>query len=284
MSDVTLSLAITYFPNRFEHFKRSINSIYYQKADFEKVELLFLNDGGGKEIDDLLQKYQGRFAIRYFTIIKKTKDYSNSSRRRNFLIRKARGKYILITDPEMVHGSNTLSLAMKAFERHGDDIWYCGKVYGTPFMVNQQGKLPFYVNTRNENIDSLIGEEPSPRCRLDLRFYSNNQHYHALHPDAYASPFWCTALAKANIVKVDALNENLQKYGFEDVDLFERLKNIGVKRVYDTRFISYHLPHPVTLSQREQRFWYTYNQYIPMHKKYSWGYLEGETVVERKLR
>jgi hypothetical protein len=281
MKEYSLSILVTFFHNRLEQFKRSINSIYYQHADFNKVELLLLDDGGNGEVLKLLANYRGKFPIRYFHIDSTSSSYSNSATRRNFLIKQAYGTYILITDPEIVHCSETITQTQTAFQKYGEAIWYCGSVFGTNSMVKPNGELALYDRKNEKNIAALWGEEPSFHSALNTEFFRTSKAYHKVNQNMFQELFWCSAMSKRIAARVNGCNENMLVYGYEDIELFKRMKKEGVRRVFDSEYIVYHLPHQITLSPAEQRYWFIYNQFVPHQKGF--GKLNNIPVQTKTL-
>jgi len=62
------------------------------------------------------------------------------------------------------------------------------------------------------------------------------------------SPPWhccgCAMMYKADFEKVKGYNEMLKGWGFEDYDMYERLKKIGINQMYFNKKLLYNIAHP----------------------------------------
>jgi len=278
--NINLSIIITYSAGRLAQLKRGLNSLYFQKADFKKVELLFFNDGGEKEIIELLKKYAGKFRIVYFYVQRNPHRYYFHNR--NFLIRKSQGEYVMITDPEVVHASETINQALLAPQRFGENIWYCGRAYGTLSMLDKKGNFRSTSLKKDirEDIASLIGKEPSNKEKIDIGFFRNNKNYYLLNIKSHPYPMWSAVIKKSNLERVKGFKEQMIKWGFDEADLWNRLSQIGVRRIYDKNMVVYHLPHKKILASEERKCWCIYNANIPFRSHKNWGRLENEVIKE----
>lgn len=264
--------------------RRGINSLYFQDADFRLVELLFFNDGGELEIFELLKKYSGKFRIIYFYAQRNVNRYYFHIR--NFLIRKSNGEFVMITDPEIVHYSQTIRQALEAPRRFGENIWYCGRTYGTLSMVDKKGNFRSTEIREDikEDIDNLIGKEPSCKRRLDTEFFRNNKRYYLLSKKSHPCPMWSAVIKKSYLERVRGFNENMVKWGFDEIDLWNRLRGVGIKTLYDKKMVVYHLPHKKIMIPEERKCWCIYNASIPFKNSKDWGGLKDEVVKEIVLK
>lgn len=284
MSKIVLSIIISYF-NRLEQFERGLNSLYHQSFSPESVELLVLNDRSGHEVYHLLKRYRGKFRIKYFEIKGNPKKVHHGATRRNFLIRKAKGKYVMITDPEIVHFSNTIKQSINAFKQYGDNIWYCGKVFATESWVNKLGEIKSASQPGNDiqKINKLIGPKPKYSKKIDLSVFSKLSDYHLINPTTFPSLMWCCVVLKDNLLKIRGFNEHMIGWGGDDIDLYKRLTNIGVNQIWDNKFIVYHLPHSLSLPTIKKRVLNRLNTLMPFFNSKAWGSLSSESVIERKI-
>lgn len=279
--NTTLSLLVPYSGDRLEQFHRALHSIYYQQSDMRGVELLVLNDSQRTSPLSLLRRYTGKFPIRYFEMKNPTrKAYVNSASRRNFLVKNARGLYLLITDPEVVHLTQTINQIRTAFETHGDDVWYCGPVLATSSVVTPSGRLAYYDRQQERNMRLLWGPPPVKGKPLRTSWYMSNAEYTNINDPHFTEFFWCTAVAKSHVVAVEGCNESFKVYGYEEIELFRLLYKRGVRRLYDPAYITCHLPHRIALSPAEQRYWWIYNRYHQRLPQPSWGTLHGTETKE----
>lgn len=271
-----LSILTTYFNNRHEQVKRTLNSLLLQDFNPGDVELIFLNDGGTDDILETLKLYKNRASIKYIRTVKNPHVINHSSARRNFLIKEASAPYVVFMESETLHISDTVSQILHAFRKYGEKIWYCGKVYASKEVASRDGRLKVFEHTSVDTSSRMLGPEPDPTKRISMDFVLKNPSYHVVDPKRQEPLYWCTALSKKYLLAVNGLNENLITYGWEEFDLFKRMKNIGIRRIYDPSFVSCHLPHPIALDQREKYFWFIYNKYLPFRNGKDWGTMKND--------
>lgn len=173
---------------------------------------------------------------------------------------------------------------MNAFQKYGDRIWYCGKVYGTASFATKDGNFSNLV-TRNVHTREFnhIGEPGTRKRSIDLSRYQNDRAYHFINPKKIEVVMFCTAVSKRELIRIGGFNERMNVWGYDDVDLYYRLKSRGVRRIFDPRFVAYHLPHVIGTPLEERIAWNMYNTHILFENDESWGTLNGEKYTEKRL-
>lgn len=102
--------------NCAEYIDQCMESIQKQHYDFNKIQIICVNDGSKDESLKVVQKYERENVI----II--DKENSGVSDTRNIGISKAQGKYILFLDADDFISSNTCSEIKRFFDQHYDEI------------------------------------------------------------------------------------------------------------------------------------------------------------------
>lgn len=283
---IKLSMLITIYKDRERQFEMSMDSLRRQNYPKNAVELVVLLDTTNhKNLLNIVKKYKSNFTnIRCFVIGNKIYSVSHSASRRNFLVSKSQGDYILFSEPEMLHVGETINYLFTFISRKGsgcDNWWYCGPVYGTKSIVNHLGEITVDTFTGRENILFLLN-------LIQRQGFNKNdsivrKYYSRLNEKKYKTLFFCTAFNKDFFLKLGGLNQNLAVRGWEEIELYSRFKNEGGVIRFDERFKTVHLPHKRSLNKIEQRGWNLLNSTMLFDRSQRFGILK-EKVQELNIR
>ncbi len=259
MKTPDVSILISMGAGRERHFDVSLSSLTRHEFDKEKVELLvFLDYSNASDTILIINRYRGFFnSVRCFCIIKKKGVVSHSASRRNFLATKAKGRYIVFCEPEMLHVNSTLPLIFDFISKEKTNCWYCGPVYATASVVDRNGHIIVDEYQTKEDVDFLL----DLALKYRDNFYNNKikRFYFRIDEKEYPHPFFCTLLSKDFFFKLGGLNQNLKVRGWEEIEFFKRFCKKGGKVYFDEQFITCHLPHKRTLHLETQVGWDIYN-------------------------
>jgi hypothetical protein len=271
MDNPEISILITTPEKRESLLEMSLQSITGHPYDISKVELLiFLDYLDVTKAMSLIKNYVSFFnSIRFYQPIHKNQKVTHSATNRNYLALKARGKYLLFSEPEMFHIGRTLPLLLDFAHTKKINYWYCGPVYASSGVVNTRGDITIHEQRRNENISKLISL---------VKNYKNNfnspqigKYFHAINYKKFPSLFFCTMINRVFFFKIGALNQHLLVRGWEDIEFFERFRLNGGELYYDPTLITIHLPHDRTLSRFDTIGWDLYNSSVIFEKNQTIG-------------
>ncbi len=99
-----------------KYVEEMMNSLLHQSYDFQKIEVLLINDGSSDGTLSFIQRYQRDNVI----II--DKENEGVSATRNLGIQKARGKYILFLDPDDYLAFNSVQAILQFFDAHYEEV------------------------------------------------------------------------------------------------------------------------------------------------------------------
>lgn len=271
-----LSILISIAPKRERHLRMSLSSLVKTAFPKHEVELItFIDTPDASKTLAVLRHYTGFFeSIRCFTVPDKKQQVSHSATRRNFLATKARGSYVLFTEPEMYHTGPTLPLLLSEAYKTPKKIWYCGPVFATESMVNRTGDLIVDEYQKKENILYLLRliEQRGGNLAHPLI----QKHYFRIDEKKYPYLFFCTMMDKSFFLSLKGLNQNLVVRGWEEIEYYKRFHRQGGAISFDTDFVTVHLPHTRTLSLSEQIGWNLLNSTIAFHPEQTVGDIAEE--------
>lgn len=113
--DVSIIVAIY---NNDKYLEKCIKSVIKQDYDFERIQLILINDGSTDNSIKICNKY----AKKYNNILLIDKKNEGVSRARNIGIKKAKGKYIMILDSDDEISNNAVKELVSFFDNNYDRI------------------------------------------------------------------------------------------------------------------------------------------------------------------
>jgi len=282
VKDPKISLLITIGPDKERQFEMSMQSLARQSYDRKKIELVVLIDTfKSKRLVGTVRKYKHIFSqTRVFLVKKKNGQVSHSASRRNFLAIRSRGEYILFSEPEMVHVTDTIDLIFSFIRTNPKRCWYCGPVYATNSVVDKKGNIAVDKFSGIEDVNSLLGKiKDHP---IDLNDSDLKKHFFRIDENKYKPLFFCTLLNKKFFMELQGLNQNLVVRGWEELEFFSRFGKVGGSIYFDQNFVTIHLPHKRSLNLIEQAGWNLFNSTVIFNKRQRIGEL-SERIVKLKV-
>jgi GT2 family glycosyltransferase len=79
---------------------------------------------------------------------------------------------------------------------------------------------------------------------------------------------------------VNGYNEYIQTYGYDDIDLYDRLQAMGLKKIGTEEGTAIHLPHRRIGNRKSRRRMHNHNKMIAEQTK--WDKNHSQTVFEKK--
>lgn len=202
---------VVFIPNygRGDYIRRDINNLIL--PDNDRFLIIIGNDGIEENFDDLYTKN-----VRYFTLSRKDNYERNGCFIRNYFIKRCQSDWILQKDPEtMIRENFSLDIPNRYLFSILDDIEH--------------------FSGKNCLIRPLYTYDVSKSGRLTPQKIDENIP-HRMH-----WAFWCPTKMLQSIHGYD---EDYTVYGFEDTDLFFRLKRLGPV-ILEPNLMVWHIWHPI---------------------------------------
>ncbi len=102
-----------------QYLEKSINSVIEQSYDFNKIEVILVNDASKDESAKICQKYANEYENIVFFDSEVNHGVSYS---RNLGIKKARGKYLMLLDSDDYLSEKTIENLINFFDEHYDEV------------------------------------------------------------------------------------------------------------------------------------------------------------------
>jgi len=219
--------------NRGKYLDLLLDNI--QKQIWDKVTVVVVDDGSTDNTKSIVDKYSPHMKISY--IYNDKKEYSSPAKARNIGWKSIKSKYISFTDPEIVIPIDTIK---KCYDYHLKNLSVTAL---KPIMVDEfdteivfKNGYEFLFNKDIEDFDSMENQQ------IQSRKTWKDNHFSMMPYQA--------------LVDVDGVNENFNCWGFEGIDLIERIIDKGYRLQNFKNDFVYHLWHPVNRDMKladEQR-------------------------------
>lgn len=208
------SILIPYFNRSYQLYK-TLRSFEYHYKDRNDYEIVIAEDI--KTIQDIKQHQRLIGVIAVFTnlnIVHIKTNYENCWNPASLFCdasKVAKGKYFIITNPEVVHKSNILNALDKEFEKDENIYIICS-------CENIENYKSFYEYKH-------------------LTWYQHSKHRNRmLH--------FCTAISKENYFKIGGFDKRYRYgAGVDDVDFIEKVKKSNLKIIVRDDLETLHLDH-----------------------------------------
>lgn len=192
-------------------FKTAINN--------NKWRFVVVNDRKEENLSDL----ESEFNIKWFTFEHENKDEMNGCLLRNYFIKRCKSKWLMTKDPEIIIDDDIISKVIDL-----DDI-----------VFRPGGMIELYPQETQRIIDDpFINLKDLPILR---QWKVTNTNYQAFHN--------CVCIRTQRLKDMRGYQEEFKsRYGWEDVEILDRIKASGVKIIIDNDIITYHINHPIIRS------------------------------------
>lgn len=201
-----LSIIFAHRNRDTERIKISFNSL--RKQHLQNFEVVFVDYGSEDELVLELEELTGKFDFVKFHFLKVSQLLWNKSKALNYGIKNAKGKFIFISDIDLIFHPETTAL--------WQDI-----IAPEKFILFRLGYL---------------GEKESKKLSQDFEFKK-------LKSERVGDVNGMILCSKESLLKVNGFDEFFHFYGAEDEDLFARLENAGYQKEYRKEEYFYHQWH-----------------------------------------
>lgn len=201
-----ISIIYAYKDREFSRVEASLHSL--QKQDGCDFEVIFVNYGSNESYSAKIEKLIKKFDFVEYFYLDVSHQLWNKSRALNFGIKKASNPFIFIADIDLIF--------------HHKAVSYLEKIATSGIFHN------FRMGYLNEKESKKIKK----RVQFD-----------ALQPSRYGSVNGMILTTKESLFQIKGYDEFYHFYGSEDVDLYTRLKNNGLKSQFIENVYFYHIWH-----------------------------------------
>lgn len=150
--------------NRNNYLNRCLASLCYQS--FNNFEVIVSDDGGTEKSDKIIQKYRNVLDVKYYW--NKDKGGMSPAAARNFGLKKAKGKYILFIDSDIILPPKTIDKLYHWITRYS---YRKERFYITPDRrIHLKKNIPLKIIKNNlKNINKYIEKDLDGNiCKGDL--------------------------------------------------------------------------------------------------------------------
>ncbi len=192
--------------NRAKVLELCLNALLNQTADPTTYEIIVVDDGSTDNTPDLVKELSEKA---HCSLVHLRQENSGRSRARNNGIRAAKGVYILLLDSDMIVRPEYIAAHISAHTRPG-------------LIVN--GAV---VNTSN-----FDNPTKGPK--------------HPIHLSRAVFATGNVSIKRTDLLYIGLFDEDFVEYGWEDLELGERLRLAGYKSVNSSAACSFHLEPRIT--------------------------------------
>lgn len=241
---ITSVVMTTY--NRASLLAETLATLYGQWKDWRKFEVVVVDDGDGRDNTDNVCRFSSQYLpVWYF---KRHRDpanhYSNPAVPNNIGIRHAHGQVIILQNAECRHVTEQSVAKLTA-------------------KVMDEPNTAFFASV--QCLD--------PQGQPNGAWYTHSQH----SPRPF---FFCGAILKDHFVRLRGFDEDYLYYGWDDNDMADRLRKIGVRFEYADDILIQHQWHPSSYRPEDHQY-NEYNRFLYQQKSQLMA--AGLLGVERNL-
>lgn len=183
-----------------------LSALAEQSLRAEQYEVIVVDDASTDGTPAAVQRFAGGPMDLRLTRLETNRGRSAA---RNAGIRASRGEIVVFLDSDVVVGPEFLKIHLAAHRRHGPSTLTRGPVVSVPSAALASRRRPPRVAASPAYLDTANAAVP-----------------------------------KANLMAAGLFDEGFPGYGWEDVDLGQRLKRLGVRRVFCREAVGWHVQPP----------------------------------------
>ena len=200
--------------NREEKLKMVLDSLAGQACPRDKFEVLIVDDDLSGKTREMLGSLKSLSNLRYFK-----GESKGANAARNLGIREAKGEIIFFTGDDIILDKNLLAEHMKSQEKYSQVVvigktlpW--PKFAGTPFRKFMQSRSEARYRDLERHKENLKGAHS---------FSAGN-----------------SSLPREVLFELGLFDEDLKKYGWQDIEFGYRLEHQKVRRIFNENALAYH--------------------------------------------
>jgi glycosyltransferase involved in cell wall biosynthesis len=224
--------------NQVEPLTNVLEAFNYQSIDFDKFEVILVDDGSEKDLSIVLDNFVNHHIHYTLNIIRQP--HCGRATARNNGIFQARGDLLLFNDGDRIPDRELLTQHQKSHCQHQN----CA-VIGVPLECFCPPKIMQIIDLQTLMLLHKYSREPEYYRKIKLIYNEGNTNSHI----AWASFLvGNSSVKKTTLEKTGYFDEDFKSWGFEHFELGLRLQKSNVKFINNTNAYNYHQPH---LRERE---------------------------------
>lgn len=218
---VQISVVLGTF-NQVDTLKKVLFEYEHQTINQDLFEVIVIDSSSTDGSKDFYESYTPSFNFRYF--IQENKGKASA---RNRGVELARGRYIIVTDADMIPHKDFIKTHFEAQIKSKEDRCFEGQT-----LNMTQLEWP----TSNKNLTPYIQKKIQDKSKLGWYYFLTGN----------------ISFPKSLFIQNNGFNETFLNYGWEDLELGYRLQQKGVPLFYLTSAKNYHY-HVVTKEEEIER-------------------------------
>lgn len=193
---------------------------------WDKVTVVIVDDGSTDNTKEIVDIHSKNMKISY--IFNEKKEYTSPAHARNIGWKSVKTQYVAFTDPEIILLPETVK---KCFDYHEKSLSITAL---KPIMVNEfDTELFFTQEDRYALLKEYDDYDDMENTQIQQRKTWKDNHF--------------SMMPRQALIDVDGVNENFNCWGFEGIDLIERIidKGYRLQNFIKEKMFVYHLWHAV---------------------------------------
>jgi len=230
--------------NTDDYIDECMQSIIDQNYDFERIEVILINDGSKDNSLEVCQKYSDK----YDNVILINQENSGVSKARNEGIKKATGKYLMFLDSDDYVSCDTIRILIEKMDEHSEEVdLYTYPRYQLDSLTKKETLVARYNNYKKDGV------------------YDVDKDYYFVQPTL-------------NIITKNRFKDNIlfdEKLFFhEDEDYVTKLIMKSKKFGYSVGGKYYYRIHETSTTKLKSNPYYCFDNYMMLYERLINTYLE----------
>ena len=214
--------------NRANLLDKGLRTLVFQEySDFD-YEIVVIDDGSTDNTNEIVDKYKETFPYINYKHILNREEYSSPALARNIGLKEAKYEYCCFTDPEILVPYNMLKIHDEIHKGNKNSIICTRPIVMTKEETNNLNKL----DLKCLNVWELDKKIPS---LLDIKKHKLEMTQKNWKDNHFSS------FKREHALKINGVNKNFNKWGFEGIDFVERMVKSGLNLINVDKV--YHMYH-----------------------------------------
>lgn len=185
-----------------------------------EFETILVDDGSSDGLKDVIHIFDGLLDLQFVRLERNT--HSCRARARNMGWARARGKYVVLIDSDILVKPDYLLQVDRYFAKNENQILVGNRIHIDPITIDDVERGDLFERNRFDANDF---------SNIDFRYlvFSSESFNAKVIPDAWLFGYSCNlAISKKWLIATEGFDEKYIDWGLEDIDLAYRLSLLGV--------------------------------------------------------